>query len=50
MENQCVKLVKTGDVYVLTMRAGENRFNPTFVASFNEALDYVERYILIIFA
>jgi enoyl-CoA hydratase/carnithine racemase len=43
MENEVVKLVKTGDVYVLTMRAGENRFNPTFVARFNEALDYIER-------
>lgn len=49
MENECVTLVKTGDVYVLTMRAGENRFNATFVQRFNEALDYIERYIINIF-
>ena len=37
-----VDLRRDGDVFVLTMRAGENRFNRTFVNAFNEALDAVE--------
>ncbi len=37
-----VDLRRDGDVFVLTMRAGENRFNRSFVNAFNEALDVVE--------
>ena len=37
-----VDLRRDGDVFVLTMRAGENRFNRPFVNAFNEALDAVE--------
>lgn len=37
-----VDLRRDGDVFVLTMRAGENRFNRPFVDALNEALDSVE--------
>jgi enoyl-CoA hydratase/carnithine racemase len=37
-------LKKEGDVFVLTMRSGENRFNQPFVDAMNEALDEVERF------
>lgn len=37
-----VDLKKEGDVFILTMRSGENRFNPTFVNAMNQALDTVE--------
>ena len=37
-----VDLRRDADVFVLTMRAGENRFNRPFVNAFNEALDTVE--------
>ncbi len=37
-----VDLRRDGDVFVLTMRAGENRFNRPFVDALNEALDTVE--------
>jgi len=37
-----VDLRRDGDVFVLTMRAGENRFNRPFVDAFNAALDTVE--------
>jgi enoyl-CoA hydratase/carnithine racemase len=36
-------LKKEGDVFILTMRSGENRFNRTFVDAMNEALDTVEK-------
>jgi Delta3-Delta2-enoyl-CoA isomerase len=36
-------LKKQGDVFVLTMQSGENRFNRTFVNALNEALDTVEK-------
>lgn len=36
-------LKKEGDVFILTMRSGENRFNRTFVEAMNEALDAVEK-------
>jgi len=37
-----VDVRKEGDVFILTMRSGENRFNPTFVNAMNQALDTVE--------
>jgi Delta3-Delta2-enoyl-CoA isomerase len=36
-------LRKEGDVFILTMRSGENRLNPTFISAMNEALDAVEK-------
>ncbi|MBI5572098.1 MAG: enoyl-CoA hydratase/isomerase family protein [Desulfomonile tiedjei] len=38
-----VDLKKEGDVFVLTMRSGENRFNRIFIDAMNEALDVVEK-------
>jgi enoyl-CoA hydratase/carnithine racemase len=38
-----VELTRVGNVFVLTMNAGENRFNASSVASLNRALDEVER-------
>ncbi|MEW6533973.1 MAG: enoyl-CoA hydratase/isomerase family protein [Thermodesulfobacteriota bacterium] len=38
-----VDLKKEGDVFILTMHSGENRFNRTFINAMNEALDTVER-------
>src|SRR5262249_29524710 len=35
-------LRREGQVFVLTMQSGENRFNHTFVDAFNQALDTVE--------
>jgi len=37
-----VNLRKTGEVFVITMEAGENRFNPAFITAVNQALDQVE--------
>lgn len=37
-----VELKRDGDVFVLHMRSGENRFNPGFLAAMNAALDEVE--------
>ena len=36
-------LSRQGSVYVLTMNAGENRFNKNSVAAINAALDEVEK-------
>ncbi|NWF55893.1 MAG: enoyl-CoA hydratase/isomerase family protein [Syntrophaceae bacterium] len=36
-------LKREGDVFLLTMRGGENRFNPSFIGEVNRALDEVER-------
>jgi hypothetical protein len=30
-------------IFVLTMKAGENRFNPTFLKQLNDCLDIVEK-------
>ena len=38
-----IEVKREGDVFVLTMRNGENRFNRAFVTAFNAALDEVER-------
>jgi Delta3-Delta2-enoyl-CoA isomerase len=38
-----VDLKPDGDVFILTMRSGENRFNPSFIGDINRALDQVER-------
>ncbi|MBI4965013.1 MAG: enoyl-CoA hydratase/isomerase family protein [Desulfomonile tiedjei] len=38
-----VDLKKEGDVFILTMQSGENRFNRTFIDAMNEALDTVEK-------
>ena len=35
-------LSKDGDVFVLRMKTGENRFNPDFIGAMNAALDEVE--------
>lgn len=35
-------LSRDGDVFVLRMKSGENRFNPAFLAAMNAALDEVE--------
>ena len=37
-----IDLERSGDVFTLTMTAGENRWNTTFVRAFSEALDEVE--------
>jgi enoyl-CoA hydratase/carnithine racemase len=37
-----IRLGRDGDVFVLTMAAGENRWNTTFVRAFDKALDEVE--------
>lgn len=37
-----IELKRDGDVFVLHMRDGENRFNDRFLAAFGEALDEVE--------
>jgi Delta3-Delta2-enoyl-CoA isomerase len=36
-------LKKEGDVFILTMQSGENRFNRIFIDAMNEALDSVEK-------
>ena len=38
-----VDLKKEGDVFILSMQSGENRFNRAFVQAMNEALDTVEK-------
>jgi enoyl-CoA hydratase/carnithine racemase len=38
-----IDLQRDGSVYVLSMRAGENRFNRTFLDELNSALDEVEK-------
>ena len=38
-----IDLSRDGDVFVLRMDAGENRFHPNFVAAWNRALDEVEK-------
>lgn len=42
MGNTLVDLQRRGDVFVLTMTAGENRWNTTLVQEINAALDVVE--------
>ncbi|MDH4144814.1 MAG: enoyl-CoA hydratase/isomerase family protein [Acidimicrobiia bacterium] len=43
MGEQMIELSRDGDVFVLTMAHGENRWNTTFVREFDRALDEVER-------
>lgn len=38
-----IDLKREGDVFVLRMSGGENRFNPEFIGGFNAALDEVEK-------
>jgi len=38
-----VDLKKEGDIFILTMQSGENRFNRTFIEAMNQALDAVEK-------
>ena len=38
-----IEVTRSGDVHILTMAAGENRFNPTMLAAFDEALTGVEQ-------
>jgi hypothetical protein len=44
LKNDSCELTKAGEVFFLTMTAGENRFNPTFIGHLNDALDVVEKY------
>jgi enoyl-CoA hydratase/carnithine racemase len=37
-----IETTRSGDVFILTMVAGENRFNPTMLDAFTRALDEVE--------
>jgi enoyl-CoA hydratase/carnithine racemase len=37
-----VNLKREGEVFILTMQGGENRFNPSFIGDMNRALDEVE--------
>ena len=37
-----IDLERVGAVFVLRMKAGENRFNPPFLVALGEALDEVE--------
>jgi enoyl-CoA hydratase/carnithine racemase len=37
-----INLRKKGEIFILTMEAGENRFNPAFITAMNQALDQVE--------
>lgn len=38
-----VDLKKEGDVFILTMQSGENRFNRTFIDAMDQALDAIEK-------
>jgi enoyl-CoA hydratase/carnithine racemase len=38
-----VDVKKEGDIFILTMQAGENRLNRTFIDAMNQALDAVEK-------
>ena len=38
-----VELTREGDVFILTMRSGENRFNRPFIEAMNQTLDKVEQ-------
>jgi len=38
-----IDLARNGDVFVLRMNRGENRFHPDFVRAWNQALDEVEQ-------
>ena len=40
--SQFVRLERQGDVFILNMAAEENRWNTSFVAAFDEALDEIE--------
>jgi enoyl-CoA hydratase/carnithine racemase len=42
MSSELMQLERHGDVFTLTMNAGENRWNTTFVRAFADALDEVE--------
>ena len=42
MSGEIIQLERQGDVFTLTMNAGENRWNTTFVRAFAAALDEVE--------
>ena len=37
-----IEVTRTGDVFVLTMIAGENRYNPTMLGALEQGLDEVE--------
>jgi enoyl-CoA hydratase/carnithine racemase len=38
-----VDLKREGEVFILTMNSGENRFNPSFVEAMHQALDLIEQ-------
>ncbi len=38
-----IDLIRTGNIFLLTMNDGENRWNTTFVREFSKALDEVEK-------
>ena len=39
-----MELTREGDVFVLTLKSGENRFHPDFMEELHRKLDEVERY------
>ena len=47
--NNSTKLSRIGNVMILKMLNGENKFNPNFMNDLNSALDYVEKYALVKF-
>ena len=38
-----VDLKREGEVFILTMNSGENRFNPSFIEAMHQALDTIEQ-------
>lgn len=48
MENGSIKIVQRGDVYVMTMLKGENRFTNEFLDHLNEGFDFLEKYAILI--
>lgn len=44
MENASLKIVKRGEVYLMTLVAGENRFNHTMLDHLDQAFDFLEKY------
>ena len=41
-----IELEQVGPIRVIHFRSGENRFNESFVAAFDDALDTVERSLM----
>ena len=43
--NSSTRIEKSGDVYILEMIKGENRFNPNFMDDLNLSLNFVEKSV-----